>query len=191
MPFDSGRHHRHSIRKAGYDYTLPGAYFVTVCSRGKVSLFGDISGDVMQLNQIGHLITMCWLALPRLFPFINLDEWILMPNHLHAIIVIAEHGSRVNAQSNTDTLYTRVNTEDKSPKPAHGAVSGSLAAVISNFKSISTRKVNANMGNTGSQIWQRGYYDRIIRNAVELDAIRRYIRRNPANWARDADNPLI
>lgn len=111
-PFDPERHHRRSIRLKGYDYSQAGAYFVTICTQGRICLFGDVVNDQMELNDAGRLMESAWLDLPNRFPAIELDEFVVMPNHMHGIIVITDHlvhnveGSRVPTQCETITCET-------------------------------------------------------------------------------------
>ena len=88
MRYDPEKHHRRSIRLKGYDYTRAGAYFVTICTKDGACLFGDVADGVMRLNQMGHIVRQCWLAIPDHFPHVLLDEFVVMPNHVHGILVI-------------------------------------------------------------------------------------------------------
>jgi REP element-mobilizing transposase RayT len=176
MKFDPNRHHRRSIRLPGYDYTQPGAYFVTICTYQRECTLGAIQNRIANLSSRGHIVEQCWRALPEHASFIDLDAHIIMPNHLHGIIVIKHAGSR------------SVTAPDSPPAsaPAKGTQSGSLGAVIQNFKSVSTRKINQTLQASGTPIWQRGYYEWIIRDDAELGRVRRYIETNPERWARNA-----
>jgi putative transposase len=153
MSYNPEIHHRHSIRLKGYDYTSAGIYFVTICSYQRQHLFGNIDNGEMKINAIGQIVSMLWQKNPEHFLNVELDGFILMPDHLHGIIVISE-------------------SKEKS----------SLANIIQNFKSISSRKINRINKNHGISIWQRNYYERIVRSEEELKHLREYIRNNPANW---------
>jgi putative transposase len=174
MPFDPNRHHRRSIRLAGYDYTQAGAYFVTICAYQRQRIFGDIRDGKVAPSKIGRIVTGCWLALPRHFPHVVLDAWVLMPDHLHGIILIRDDGPNVTPA--TPVMPVPV-------QPPNGTRPGSLNAIVQNFKSISTRRANRANRTLGSHLWQRDYYEHIIRDERALDAIRRYIDTNPAQWA--------
>ena len=168
MPFDPTRHHRRSIRLAGYDYTQAGAYFVTICTHRREPLLASISATEYTLTQVGQFVARCWLALPRHFPHAMLDAWVLMPDHMHGILILRD-----------------VNHESVVPAPSgrpNGTRPNSLNAIIQNFKSISTRKVNQLRHAAGTPLWHRDYYERIVRDDRGLDAIRRYIENNPARW---------
>jgi len=170
-------HRRRSIRLQGYDYSLPGAYFVTIVTSKRACYFGRVQDNEMFLNDIGLAIQSHWLALPDHTPFLRLGEFILMPNHLHAILWIYQNLSITQADPQNQGL--------RLPMPASGTIPGSLGAVLQNFKSVSARFTKAGFGISG--LWQHGYYDRVIRNERELAAIREYILTNPANWQKDQE----
>lgn len=167
-------HHRRSIRLTDYDYRQTGAYFVTICAANKQCLFGEIANDEMQLTQMGETAIDCWEAIPQHFPNTELDAFVLMPNHLHGIVVIqtarAQHAA---------PLHT----------PPHVA-SGSLGAIIRSFKSATTRQINILRKKPGETLWQRNYYEHVIRNEADLDRIRHYIEINPSKWSEDTENPI-
>ncbi len=199
---------RRSIRLKGYDYSLPGAYFVTLVTREHKSLFGEISAGMMHCNRLGEITQAVWQNLTDFFS-IQLDEWIIMPNHLHGIIWITDT-QEGEASANENLRKSLSVLADASPlRTPYGTQHGSLGAVIQNFKSLSTRKIHQWLGrgeafaggkiDSGSatmanaspkQVWQRNYYDRIIRDDKELDRIRLYIIENPRLWAEDPENLL-
>ncbi|HQF55149.1 MAG TPA: transposase [Fibrobacteria bacterium] len=144
-----------SIRLRCWDYSSIGPYFVTVCSRDRRPLFGVLrDGDVV-LSNAGILVARSWCELPNHLPQVSLDQWIVMPDHFHAIVWI---------------------------DPEHGG-STKLGSVVGAFKSASTRSIRLHVDDPGLSVWQRGYYDRVIRAQDELDGIRRYIRDNPRSAA--------
>jgi REP element-mobilizing transposase RayT len=152
---------RRSIRLPGFDYRSHGWYFPTLVTLGRECLF-----DHPTLRSIAETF---WTRLPLHFPHLTIDEWVLMPNHLHAILVL-------------------MGGKPDGPIPADGVASGSLGAIIGNYKSISTRRINAIRKLEGRQVWQRNYYEHIIRSECELEGIRTYIRDNPANWLLDREH---
>ncbi len=190
---DPDKHHRRSIRLKGYDYTLPGAYFVTIVTHERELLFGD--------PVLHRVVQTFWQRIPRHFPHAELDEWVVMPNHLHGIIVMTDpivagtthspDGLSASRQPRIDAgpARTREQRGNASPLPPTGPSPGSLGAIIGNFKSITTRRINRIRHSPGLPVWQRNYYERIVRNERELNAIRHYIRDNPACWADDPENP--
>jgi len=176
--YDPERHHRRSIRLGGYDYSQPGAYFVTICTRERELLFGEASEGRMFLNAHGQLVAECWSWLSRRYPYVNLDARVVMPNHLHGILVITD----------SNAVYGR--GASRSAPTQHAPVRRkTLGRLIGAFKTISTKRINAARGTAGARVWQRNYYEHIIRNQRELDALRGYIRANPCRWADDPDNP--
>ncbi len=187
--FDAEHDNRQSTRMKGYDYTLPGAYFVTIISQSRICLFGDIKkGDILY-SKVGQSIHESWCSIPGKFSNTELDEFVLMPNHLHGIIFILESDGKGEAFSEVNNFQGVWSSENASPLRPRGTQSSSLSAVIQNFKSVSTRMVNRRYFKPGNKIWQRNYYERIIRNDRELNAIRQYIHNNPLNWVRDLENP--
>lgn len=192
--YDPERHHRRSIRLKGYDYTRPGAYFVTICIDKHACLLGDICTETMRLNRYGDIVQGCWDKLPLNFPFAKLDTFVVMPNHIHGIVIITDRDCKGEAFSLPMKSYHDLVTENASPlqpmnQMPHGTQSGSLGAIMQNFKSVSARKINKMNKTQGVSLWQRNYYDHIIRNEKSLNIIRRYIKYNPLMWSYDMDNP--
>ena len=169
-------HQRRSIRLKGYDYSLPGAYFVTICTFERQPLFGEVVNGNLQLNQLGRTAQVCWLALSNHFPYIGLDVSVVMPNHIHGVLWIHDVGAR--------------HAVPLPPKRFGKSVAGSLATVVRSYKSAVTRRIGQMRHTLGVPVWQRNYYEHIIRNDLELDRIRVYIQDNPAKWQEDGDNPL-
>jgi REP element-mobilizing transposase RayT len=191
MKFDSTIHHRRSIRLKNYDYSQPGAYFVTLVTQNRANLFGEIADGVMRLNDLGEIVRSTWLRLQDFFSICH-DEWLIMPNHLHAIIWIKDSSTgEASTQRNwVDASPQRLIASESSPqRQPIGTRSGSLGAIIQNFKSISTRKINQAQHSPGTPTWQRNYYEHITRNQAELERIRQYIADNPRHWAEDQENP--
>jgi putative transposase len=154
-------HQRHSPRMKGYDYTHPGAYFVTVCTWHRENSFGDIVENKMILNDNGLIVKNTWLDLERLFPQVELSEFVVMPDHFHGVLCI-------------------VDELDKMHLPNLG-----LPEIMRRFKSNSARRINLIQRTRSLPVWQRGYYDRIIRSEFEFERICGYISNNPAQWAVD------
>ena len=167
--FDPNTHHRRSIRLKEFDYTQPGIYFITICTYQRKSTLGNIIDDQMALSEFGKIIVSEWLFLPVRFPHISLDQWVVMPNHLHGIIQINY------VQKNVSPISV--------DKP--GSRPGSINAVIQNFKSITTRKINSLRNQKGNPFWQRNYYEHVVRNEQSLAEIREYVVNNPFRWKID------
>jgi REP element-mobilizing transposase RayT len=150
----------------GFDYTQPGLYFVTVCTWAREPLLGQVVAGKVQLSQAGRAALEAWAALPLRFPAIDLDAFVVMPTHVHGILVVGGD-----------------------PDLAPDVARPHLAAVMRAFKSVSGIQGNRALGRTNQPFWQRSYHDRIVRNARELALIRQYIADNPDRWETDADNP--
>lgn len=180
-------YHRRSIRLPDHDYAA-GAYFVTLCAWQREWLFGEVIEDEVILNTLGCVVEDEWLKTAEIRPYITLDDYVIMPNHFHAILFIdgdiSQSIRRAESESRRGDLSGRPhNTHDKH-RP-NGPKKGSLAAVIAQFKRITTLKINRVRGIKGELVWQRNYYERIIRNEIMLDAFRRYTLYNPARWLED------
>ncbi len=171
-------HHRRSIRLPEYDYATVGAYYVTLCACGRECLFGEIVRGQMRLNDAGRIIQEEWQRTPQLRPNVELDAFITMPNHLHGIIVITE--SRRGVLQYAPTI---------GQNPGFRSPSQTLGAIVRGFKSAVTRRVNTRHNTQGNKLWQRNYYEHVIRDEKDLKEIRRYIAVNPRLWKYDEENP--
>lgn len=204
MSYNPDIHHRRSIRLREFDYRNAGAYFITICAFQRECLFGDVVDGEMRLNGFGLAAEACWRAITNHFPNVQLDEFVIMPNHFHAILDITESiGAMVGAKQGSsaspgygdngnnagDCIKGEAGESFASPL-RDGTVSGSLGAVIQNFKSVSTRKINKMRNNPGCLVWQRNYYEHVIRNEDDLANIRQYIANNPLKWDLDENNPV-
>ena len=216
MPYDRFKHHRRSIRLPTYDYAQPGAYFVTMVARGRECLFGDIADGAVRLNDAGAMVESMWSALPGRFPRVRLDVFVVMPNHLHGIIVMTDDDANRCADSGGDegmSGYERGDHEDRpydTPTDATCAGRGeprvrpyahptgtrprSLGRIIQAFKSLTTVAYIAGVRSNGwrpfdGRLWRRNYHEHIIRDEDELRAMRHYVAFNPARWQYDRENP--
>jgi REP element-mobilizing transposase RayT len=168
MPAIAHPPRRRSIRLPGYDYASAGAYFVTICAEDRVRCFGEIIDSQVHLSPAGEMIDATWRALVERFPFIDLDAYVIMRNHFHAIVVLCDP---VRGQSGETRL---------------GEIMGA-------FKSLTTHEYVLGVRHKGwppfpRRLWQRNYYEHIIRSEPSLNAIRQYIADNPARWALDPEN---
>ena len=164
--FNPDIHHRCSIRLKGYDYSTPGAYFITICAKERELLFGDVTKGIMNENRIGELVKRIWFDVPMRFKMIEMDAYVVMPNHIHGIIVIHETYNK----RNNDTCDILTVT---------------LGEIIRAYKSLTATGVNKLLDRIGQPFWQRNYYERIIRNEDELNHTREYIINNPPDWESD------
>ena len=188
-------HHRRSIRLQGYDYTKCGAYFVTICTKNNVAMFGEVVDGVMHMNDGGKIAQRLWNTLSKRFPGVELDAFVVMPNHLHGILV-RTHREPVMPSSNTasgnrethiasQTIADTTNifhAYRKDPRRRQH-----LSEMIRTFKAVTSYTVRRN--GTPNFAWKHDYYERIIRNEQELEFIRLYIANNPAKWQDDSLHP--
>jgi len=160
---------RKSIRLQEYDYSQTGAYFVTACVKDREYLFGHINNEIMILNEYGKIALSCWNDWPNHYSHIRLDAFQIMPNHVHGIVFIVVGAGLKPAPT---------------PTKRHG-----LPEIVRAFKTFSARHINESRRTPGEPIWQRNYYDRVIRDEDELNRIREYVIYNPLKWDLDNDNP--
>ena len=205
MKYDPQKHHRQSIRFKGYDYSQPGGYFVTVVAQNRECLFGEIVEREMRLSRAGRIVQQAWTDLPNHYSHVVLDEFVIMPNHVHGIIVLTDTGrgrsisggivlpdqDRDSMEPVPDPDQTCPYTIDKSTRPydPRPGTRHALPEIVRAFKSFSARRINALRRTPGRPVWQRNYYERIIRDEAELKLIREYIRYNPTQWESDQENP--
>ncbi|MBU0701085.1 transposase [bacterium] len=167
--------HRHSIRLAGYDYSQTGAYFVTICVNSRECLFGEIISGQMRMNEFGETVQTIWNRLEERFTNITTDQFIIMPNHVHGIIVIN--------QSVVGAIH-ELPLPDKNQRRCM-----LLPKIVGYFKMNTAKRINDFQKTPGVSVWQRNYYEHIIRNERELNKIREYIMYNPLKWELDFENP--
>ena len=196
---DYSKYYRHSIRLAGYDYSQPGVYFVTICTCGRNPLFGNVVDCQIRLNERGRVAQVYWFDIPVHFPNSTLDEFVIMPDHVHGIIVITDvvfegtpvagepvAGVRVVGTQVVGTQIARVSVVG-APVVIVGAQHaapqqlqpGSIPVIVRSYKSAVTKHIREMCGMAGTPVWQRNYWEHIIRNEDELERIRDYIRNNP------------
>jgi len=183
MPYDPKIHHRRSIRLPGYDYSQTGAYFVTICAHQKKHLFGEVIEGEVKTNEIGEMIWLYWDHLPRRYPNIEIDKFVLMPNHIHGIIRIVEPVRAIH-ESPRKTSRDSVGAVHEPPLRRKML----LAKIIGYFKMNTAKRINEMRGLAGVPVWQRNYYEHIVRNDDELNKIRDYIVTNPLRWPTDPEN---
>jgi len=180
MKYNLEKHHRHSVRLKGYDYSCTGAYFITICAWNRECIFGEIIEGEIKLNACGTIVQQEWMRTRDLRPNIELDEFVVMPNHFHGIVII-------NAGNICRDMARHAPTGRQFAKP----IANSLSTVIGAFKSSVTKLINILRNTPGMPVWQRNYFERVIRNEKELFRIREYIRINPAQWDIDEENPDV
>ncbi len=183
MKYNPDIHHRKSIRLKGYDYSQNGAYFITICAQNRENRFGEIKNGEIKLNDAGRMIAAWWKKLFEKFPNIVIDEYVIMPNHIHGIIQIvgAIPCNRPDSNIRGENMV--------SPLPIRNTYNG-LGQYVSWFKRMSTNEYIRNVKQKNwksfdSRLWQKNYYEHIIRNEQSLKEIHEYIINNPANWEKD------
>ena len=164
-----------STRLKGYDYSSPGEYFITVRTRAKSCSLGEVVDGAVRLSPAGQIIAEEWGNTPKIRQNVRLDAWVIMPNHLHGIMVI----EKSLVETHRDASLRMQNT--------FGPQRNNLGSIVRGFKSASTKRIH--LSGFLEFGWQPGFYDHIIRDGKDLDRIREYIRMNPTNWARDAESP--
>lgn len=179
---------RRSIRLKGYDYTQPGAYFVTICTYQRIHLFGEVVDGEMRLNAFGEIVRQAWFDLPNHYGHVELDAFVVMPNHIHGIIILT--ADTVGAGLKPAPTPTPTVGAGLRPAPTPAPTKRHpLSEIVRALKTFSARRINALRGTTGTPVWQRNYWEHVIRTERALDAIRRYIIHNPARWHLDRYNP--
>ncbi|MEW5830800.1 MAG: transposase [Chloroflexota bacterium] len=195
MKFNPKIHHRRSIRLKGYDYAQAGSYFVTIVTFQRECLFGDVVDGEMRLNDFGKIVQWEWLELSRRFRYLELGAHMIMPNHLHGVLnfhqTVGATRLGLTDASVINVSLPAINSDDNdgSPLQPNGPKPASLGAIIGQFKSRVTKRLWKIPSLNGIPIWQRNYYEHIIRNADEMDRIHRYIESNPSRWDEDDENP--
>ena len=173
MKYDPGKHHRRSVRLPGYNYAQAGAYFVTFVTHQRQCLFGEIVDGEMLVGSHGDTVMEEWLRSAEVRREIELDAFVLMPNHVHGIVIIRDVGA-----------HGRAPLPPTSHRPPR-----SLGSFVAGFKSAITKRINLLRETPGRPVWQRNYYERVIRDDAELNRMRQYIADNPACWEEDVENP--
>jgi putative transposase len=183
MKSDPQEYHRRSIRLPEYDYSQAGAYFVTMVTSRRECLFGEIRDGKMNLNKAGQIVLDVWNSLPARYPMITLGTAVVMPNHFHGIIIVgAIHESPVG-------VIHELPLPDE-PQSRAQRRRMTLPLVVGYFKMNSAKQINKLLNSTGVPVWQRNYYEHIIRNDDEHNCIHFYIESNIDNWSTDDENPI-
>lgn len=198
-----GKYRIESARLIGYDYSKMGIYFVTICTDDRWPYFGEVVGGEMVLSIIGWIADLFWQEIPVHHPYVVLDEYVVMPNHIHGLIKIQNRNHNPNCRDvalprlgegnagvfdkNRLIKRKRTYTGDYPRMSEMSPRAGSLPVVVGSFKSALTKYVR--ICGLGHTIWQERFYDHIVGNNKSLRAIREYIRNNPKKWEQDRNNP--
>jgi putative transposase len=188
MGYDPEVHHRLSIRLKGFDYSRAGAYFVTICAQGRECLFGAIEIGEMVLNDVGVIVQAVWGDLINHVPGIDLGDFVIMPNHVHGIVLLVGAGSKP-ARFAVEDIGADVPDKPRAglepaPTPRCG-----LPEIVRQFKTFSARRINAIRYAPGVPVWQRNYYEHVIRDEDNYRRITEYIVTNPCRWEEDSLHP--
>jgi len=196
MKFNPQIHHRRSVRLKEYDYTLPGAYIITIGTWQQEPLFGTVVNSEMRLNQFGQIVQTAWNDLPNHYPHVELDAFCIMPDHIHAIIILtaARRGGSDSLDTEPDVPHSGTTSQSAitPTRPAPGSIPEppfhtgpkrhGLPEIVRAFKTFSARRINTLRRTHGIPVWHRNYYEHIIRDEVDLANTRRYILHNPKEW---------
>ena len=214
MKYNPQIHHRRSIRLQGYDYSQNGAYFITLCTHNRECLFGQIQNGQMILNEYGKMVEQCWNNLSNHYDNIELDAYVIMPNHFHGIILITDNVDNVdNVRAIRELPIHELPRQRKHELPIHELPRQRkhelpihelprqqqkqrqqqrrkmlLPKIVGRFKTNSAKQINQMRNTPGISVWQRNYYEHIIRDEKSLENIRNYIINNPAKWQDDDYN---
>jgi len=195
LTYNRDIHHRHSIRLKGYDYSQAGAYFVTVCAHERQCLFGEIVDGEMQLNDFGRIVAAEWIRSGELRAEIETGEYVVMPNHFHGIVMITDdiasgchrRGDRPVAQNAGQMSSGK--SGDRPVAPTPGPQPKSIGAMMAGFKSAVTKRINIIRDIPGVPVWQRNYYEHVIRDDADYNRIAEYVADNPRRWTEDKLHP--
>ena len=187
MAYNPEIHRRRSLRLKGYDYTHVGAYFVTIVTQDRSCLFGEISGKELRLNEAGEMVRGIWEMLPQRFPAIEMDLFVIMPNHLHGIIVTNQPKRATTRVAPTGAIEGRMDPPT-GDRPALGDVIGAYKSLttVEYARGVKTMKWTP----FDRRLWQRNYYEHVVRHDASLRDLQQYILDNPTQWDFDKENPL-
>ncbi len=190
MPYDPDKHHRRSIRLPGFDYSKAGAYFVTLVAQDRACRFGEIQDGTMRLNSVGEIFDTIWREIPVNYAGVEIDYHVVMPNHLHGILVLGGIPSPTIGGPSLSAPPTL-------PFPEDGDASSGLSVseIVGRFKSLTTNRYIEGVKENGwprfrGHFWQRNYHEHVIRDEEDWGRIAEYVLENPAKWADDPENPL-
>ena len=172
-------HHRRSIRLPGADYAEAGGYFITICTAQRKEIFGCIENGQVSPTELGKIVRGCLVQIPNHFAHASISEYVVMPNHVHVIINLGV-GARYIVPSPE---------RPRSPERFQKPVKGSIPTIIRTFKAAVVRQARKELGAQGTDIWQRNYFERVLRNGQEYADASRYVAENPMRWEWDAENP--
>ena len=188
--YDPDRHHRRSVRLPEYDYSLGGSYFITICAHARKCLFGAVVDGEMRLSALGEIVGEEWKRSGDVRHELTMDAFVVMPNHVHGIVTITDETDAVGASGARPGRGAGAIAANRATagRP-YGPPRKSVSAFVAGFKSSATRRINALRGTQGALVWQRNYYEHIVRDEDDYNRIVAYIEDNPRRWADDEYNP--
>ena len=185
MPDQPNEGRRRSIRLKEYAYSQAGAYFVTICTYGRACLFGEIESGLMRLNEYGKIVASEWMRSAEVRLEIECDEFVVMPNHFHGIVrIVGANDIRPNHVDAEDEERAYCHTPLRTP-------SRNIGAMVRGFKGAASRRINGIRNSPGAPVWQRNYYEHVIRNDADYNCIAEYVANNPQRWMEDSLHPLF
>lgn len=181
--------HRRSLRLKGYDYSQAGAYFVTVCAYDKECLFGEIENGVMRLNEYGEIVASEWMRSAEVRLEIECGEFVVMPNHFHGIVrIVGAYGNTPLSRDDQQRAYCHGRAYCHTPLRSP---SRNIGAMVRGFKGAASRRINQIRNTPGALVWQRNYYEHVIRDDADYNCIAEYVANNPQRWMEDSLHPLF
>jgi putative transposase len=171
--------HRRSIRLQHYDYAQAGAYFVTICTQHRACVLGEVVDGQMQLSALGQIVADGWLWLAQQYAHVQLDEWVVMPNHVHGIILLTDEARVDGDKGGSRTAPTNPHNVPRKP----------LGQLVGAFKTVTTKRVNALRETPAAVFWQRDFHEHVIRNEADLARLQTYVANNPLQWMLDSLHP--
>jgi len=195
----TNKNRRNSLRYPGYDYTSCGAYYVTICTKWGRNLFGQVVNQEMVLNEVGHIAESCWLTIPDHHPHVELDEHVIMPNHMHGTLnIVSEIGSEnemeelaLSSVEDNSRAGFEIARHDPVVRKFGESIAGSLSTILGSYKAAVSREVNRSGLMPERMRWHRNFWDRIVRHDRALERYRSYMRANPARWQQDKLHPSM
>ncbi|MGE5249571.1 MAG: transposase [Bacteroidota bacterium] len=183
---------RRAIRIPGYDYSQPGAYYVTIVVHGRENLLGVITDGQMRLNKYGQVVQQAWFDLPNHYAHVELDAFTVMPNHVHSILILSRGGSEAGSGDDLQAGVLRNSACHANPPETRPYYRRHpLSDIVRAFKSFSARRINLLRHTTGIPVWQRNYYEHVIRDNMDYRSKSTYILENPLHWGDDDENVVL
>ena len=205
--FQADLPNRRSIRLRDYDYAAAGPYFVTLCAYRGRGLFGQFINGRVIVTPVGQIVQSCWDQISSHFPGVTIDAHVIMPNHFHGVLLIHEPGTAPKdtrgeegaatacriptSAAEEEVPFAPILHEGRTREDFASPVNRSLPTILRSFKSAVTRQAHRQPGCRNARIWQRGYYEHIIRSARSLEEVRCYIAQNPLRWPEDPEHPVF